>query len=176
MSLFIHYIYSEVNRDFCLFAEPAVLLISKWGNLTEQLLTWKYRPFDMNPNELEQTPPESEGKQLCKSCAALNEPDADFCMKCGAPLSAYSTMGPFEMIFAQGFIYREAAERPRRFIVVLGIWLIFLPQAIGGVVMIGSDPGLFWEIMGGAIIFISLAIIGRTTSNYLAERQRANKG
>lgn len=125
----------------------------------------------MNPNEPEQVAPESEGKQLCKSCAALNDPDADFCIKCGAPLSAYSTMGPYETILAQGFIYREAAERPRRFIVVLGIWLIFLPQAIGGVVMIGVDPSLYWDIISGAMIFISLGIIGRSTSNYFAHRR-----
>jgi hypothetical protein len=131
----------------------------------------------MNPNEPEQTSPKSksEGKQLCKSCAALNEPEADFCIKCGAPLSAYSTMGPYETIFAQGFIYREAAQRPRRFIVVLGIWLIFLPQAVTGFMMIGSGS-LVWAIIGGAMIFVSLGIIGRTTSNFLVAKQRPDNG
>lgn len=130
----------------------------------------------MNPDETEQPPVESGGKQLCKSCAALNEPDADFCVKCGAPLSAYSTMGPFEAIFAQGFIYREAAEHPRRFIVVLGIWLIFLPQAIAGLVIMRTDQGLMWDIIGGGMIFISLGIIGRTTLNYFVAKQRPNNG
>ncbi|HTV39834.1 MAG TPA: zinc ribbon domain-containing protein [Candidatus Sulfotelmatobacter sp.] len=128
----------------------------------------------MNPNEPEQLLPESEGKQLCKSCAALNEPDADFCVKCGAPLSAYSTMGPFETIFAAGFIYREAAERPRRFIAVLGIWLIFLPQAFTGFMIIGTVHALYLDLIGGGLIFISVGIIGRTTLNYFAAKQRAN--
>lgn len=125
----------------------------------------------MNQNESDQPPDETEGKQLCKSCAALNVPEADFCVKCGAPLSAYATMGPFEAIFAQGFIYREAAERPRRFIAVLGIWLIFLPQAISGIIMMRTDQSVFWDLMGGGMIFISFGIIGRTTSNYFAAKQ-----
>ena len=129
----------------------------------------------MNPNEPSRPPPESGGKQLCKSCAAPNVPGAHFCVKCGAPLSSYSTMGPFETIFAQGFIYREAAQRPRRFIVVLGIWLIFLPQAFIGLALIMSDArSLFGELMGGVAILIAVGIIGRTTSNYLAAKKRAN--
>ena len=127
----------------------------------------------MNPNEPSQPTPESGDKQLCKSCAALNEPGADFCVKCGCPLSSYSTMGPFEVVFAQGFIYREAAERPRRFIAVLGIWLIFLPQALVGFGFMQSRDSLFSELMGGAASFIAIGIIGRTTANYFSKR-RAN--
>lgn len=127
----------------------------------------------MNPGQPDQLPPESGGKQLCKNCAALNEPGADFCAKCGAPLSAYATMGPFEAVFAQGFIYREAAERPRRFIAVLGIWLIFLPQALAGLGMICSREGLYWHLFGGGLIFLALGIIGRTTLNYVAARKHA---
>ena len=113
--------------------------------------------------------PEPLGEQLCTSCAAPNEPSADFCAKCGAPISWYSKMGPFESIFAQGFILREAAGRPRRLIVVLGIWLLFLPQAIGGLFFIsmGGSP-LF--LYGSAISLVAIAIIGRTTWNYINEK------
>ena len=82
-------------------------------------------------------------------------------------------MGPFETIFAQGFIYREAAQRPRRFIAVLGIWMIFLPQAFLGLALIVSDArSLFGELMGVVAIFIAVGIIGRTTSNYLAAKKQ----
>ena len=111
------------------------------------------------------------GKHLCKSCAALNYPDADFCVKCGAPLSPYSTVGPFESIFAQGFVYRKAAENPRRFIVVLGIWLLFLPGLLG-VVIIGNSGALF-DVAGGGLALLSLGIIARTTWNYLATKKPA---
>lgn len=127
----------------------------------------------MNPNDSNKPLGESGGKQLCRSCAALNEPNADFCIKCGAPLSWYSTIGPFETIFAQGFIYREAAEHPRHFIAVLGIWLIFLPQAMAGIGMVRLHS-LFWSSIGVGMIFISVGIIGRTTWNYLVAKRRTN--
>src|SRR3954451_837470 len=75
--------------------------------------------------EIPKPSPESEEKQLCLSCMAPNEPTAHFCAKCGAPLSSYASTGPFESLFSEGAVYRQAAERPRSFIVVLGIWLIF---------------------------------------------------
>lgn len=130
----------------------------------------------MNPNDASGPPIEPEGKQLCRSCAALNEPAADFCVKCGAPISWYSTIGPFESIFAQGFVYREAAERPRRFIVVLGIWLIFLPPIIAGLVIMSNSDGLLWDAMGAGMILIALGIISRTTWNYFARIKPAHNG
>jgi zinc-ribbon domain len=115
---------------------------------------------------------EPEGKPLCRSCAAPNEPNADFCAKCGAPLSWYFTIGPFESIFAQGFVYREAAERPRRFIVVAGIWLIFLPQVLVGIGMLVFNPGFGWNLVATGLILISIAIIGRSTWNYISQKRQ----
>jgi hypothetical protein len=132
-------------------------------------------PNDINPDEAAETISEPGGKQLCKSCAALNEPDVNFCVKCGAPLSSYSTIGPFESIFAQGFVYRVAAENPRRFIVVLGIWLIFLPFVLAGAMIIASGEGLGWDLMGLGLLFVPLAIIGRTTWNYFAAKKPAGE-
>lgn len=108
-------------------------------------------------------------RQLCTSCAAPNEPSADFCVKCGAPISWYSKIGPFESIFAQGFILREAAWQPRRLIVVVGIWLIFLPQAFAGLVGIHVG-GTFPILFGSGGFLISIAIILKTTWNYLDQK------
>ncbi len=83
-------------------------------------------------------------------------------------------MGPFESIFAQGFIYREAAQRPRRLIVVLGIWLIFLPQAF--TVLAFINMGALWPLFGGGISLIAIAIIWRTTSNYLIQKSNTANG
>lgn len=124
----------------------------------------------MNPNEPSQPGLDLGGKQLCRSCTIPNETNAHFCVKCGAPLSSYATMGPWETILAQGFIYREAAERPRRFIVVLGIWLIFLPQAFGGSAFILVGSSIFGELIAGVLVFISVGIIGRTTWNYFSTK------
>lgn len=127
--------------------------------------------------EMPQPSPEPEEKQLCVSCMAPNEPSAHFCAKCGAPLTSYASTGPFESLFSEGAVYRQAAERPRSFIVVLGIWLIFGAIASAGVVMIaiGRDSGLGFTVVGVLTLVISLVMIGKTTKNFFAKKQRDEK-
>jgi hypothetical protein len=98
-----------------------------------------------------------------------NAPGAHFCRKCGAPLSSYAATGPFETLFAEGNAYRRAAERPSRFIVVLGIWMIFGIGALAGITMAtgnGDLKGVSGWLLGSAIAAVSLFIIGKTTWNY----------
>lgn len=90
-------------------------------------------------------------------------------------------MMPFEKIFAEGYVYRQAAESPRKFIVVAGIWLIFIPMAVEGVLLLpkGGWRGLkgwneFDESLGYLVnavvalglLAISAVIILRTTCAY----------
>ena len=110
---------------------------------------------------------------------APNEPDAHFCAKCGAPLSSYASTGPFESLFAEGAVYRAAAERPRSLVVVFGIWLIFGLVAVGGVFLtaIGltglgpSIAGGIWSLIGVSLFAVGLTMIWKTTRNYLARKQ-----
>ena len=113
---------------------------------------------------------ESEEKQLCLGCMFPNDPLAHFCAKCGAPMSSYAATGPFESLFAEGHVYRQAAERPRSLIVVLGIWILFGMMALAGVTMlfIGPQVGLEYVVVGVFVLPISLVIIWRTTRSYLA--------
>jgi len=122
---------------------------------------------------LEQNPqPDSEAaeKQLCMNCVSPNEPAAHFCVRCGAPLSSYAATGPFESLFAEGHVYRQAAERPRKLIVVLGICLIFGTVALTGVflLMFGRGRGLAYAAFGAFILAISVSIILKTVGNYVA--------
>jgi hypothetical protein len=121
-------------------------------------------------------PEAEEEKQLCLSCMFPNEPAAHFCAKCGAPMTSYAATGPFEHLFAEGHVYRQAAERPRRLIVVLGIWLIFGPMALACVALIfpGREAGLQYVIVGALLLPVSIIIIWRTTRGYLA-RPRADE-
>lgn len=116
-----------------------------------------------------QDPAAAEEKQLCVSCMAPNAPSAHFCIKCGAPLSSYASTGPFEAVFAEGAVYRQAAERPRSLIVVLGVWLIFGMTALAGllVVLLGRDMGIGYTIFGAATLAISVVLIWKSTRNYL---------
>lgn len=87
-------------------------------------------------------------------------------------MSSYASTGPFESLFAEGFMYRQAAEAPRRFIVVLGIWLIFLPAGLLGLLFIpGFRAGDFGaSVVGGTTSALSLLIIAKTTWNYFKNR------
>jgi len=120
-------------------------------------------------------PGEGEEKALCVSCMAPNDPSAHFCVKCGAPMSPYAATGPFESVFAEGHVYRQAAERPRSLIVVLGVWLVFGMMAVVGAMMLflGRDVGIESVIMGAFLLPVCLLMIWKTTRNYLARRPGA---
>lgn len=132
----------------------------------------------MSPEPDHSPEPATDGdeKQLCVSCMAPNEPSAHFCAKCRAPLSSYASTGPFESVFAEGAVYRQAAERPRSLIVVLGVWLIFGIIGLAGLVMIvmGRDMGIGTMAFGACMLAISVALIWKSTRNYLA-RPRSDK-
>ncbi|MBC8002376.1 MAG: hypothetical protein H7X97_07285 [Opitutaceae bacterium] len=116
---------------------------------------------------------ESDEQQLCTSCLCPNEPLANFCIQCGAPISSYAATGPFEHLFAEGHMYRQAVERPHRLIVVLGIWLMFGMMALGGIgiIAMGRTSTIGYSIVGAFLLAISLMMIWKTTRNYLTRKQ-----
>ncbi len=128
-------------------------------------------------NNSPERPCEGEERQLCVSCAAPNHPSAHFCIKCGAPLSSYASTGPFESLFAEGAVYREAAPRPRSLVVVLGVWLIFGTLGLAGLVMvwIGRDIGLQYTAFGAIMLALSVVLVWKSTRNYLARPKTDQK-
>jgi hypothetical protein len=132
------------------------------------------------PSELEQTPQppaDSDEKQLCVSCMFPNQPAAHFCAKCGAPLSSYASTGPFEHLFAEGHVYRQATERPHNLVVVLGVWLIFGVTALAGAALlfIGREDGIQYVVVGAFFLPISLVMIWKTTRSYLARPRQEER-
>jgi heme/copper-type cytochrome/quinol oxidase subunit 1 len=135
------------------------------------------------PSESPEILPESEETQLCLSCLAPNEISAHFCVKCRAPLSFHASTGPFERLFAEGFVYRHAAQRPRNLIVVMGVWLIFFPMMLMGLsgmadmsyLGLTQDRSVTGRVFGALVSFavaaVSGAMIWKTTQNFLAGRQ-----
>lgn len=122
--------------------------------------------------------------ELCPHCLMQNVPDTNFCPHCGSPLSPYAAIGPWERLLAQGHIYRTAAEHPHRLIVVLGIWLIFIPTVFLGMGipfwMTGGGTTAGWvEVLGwlfaGALAMLSLSIIVKTTRNFIMLRKRPGR-
>lgn len=125
------------------------------------------------PETPSQAADESDEKQLCVSCMFPNEPEAHFCAKCGAPMTSYAATGPFESLFAEGHVYRQAAERPRSFIVVLGIWIIFGVFGLTGIVLVagGRVGGFGFVVIGALLIVLAIVMIAKTTRNYFTGRK-----
>lgn len=135
-----------------------------------------------NPADSSSAAPGSAGTPVCPQCMAVNEPDADFCRSCGAPLTAIAAMDPYKQIFAQGWIYRRATSRPTSLLVVLGMWLIFGPAVL--VVCCAMlpwslqfSPWRYSPIWAGLSLVIVLAAFGlyamilyRVTRRYLDQR------
>jgi hypothetical protein len=125
--------------------------------------------------------PESDERQLCTSCTTPNVTNANFCINCGAPLSSYANIAPFERLFSEGFIYRQAAENPRKLIVVVGVWLMFGLGGMGGLIIIGlgqgsgSWPAIIADLFGGGVVLFSVVMIWKCTRNYLTRKRRDEK-
>jgi len=117
---------------------------------------------------------QEQEKPLCISCLHPNAEEAHFCEKCGAPLDSYASTAPFEQIFAQGHAFRAATEGRPRLIVVIGIWLIFLPGVLSAIILgpLSVKHSGSWL---GAIVFtlfgiLSAALIVLSTRRYIASR------
>jgi len=118
--------------------------------------------------------PEDAQKIACLSCLAENNPAASFCRECGSPIGATATLDPMKAIQAQGHLFRTALKGRPRFIVVLGMWIMFLPilvvSATVAVFLISnrsrrSDFVFFWAMAG--LSYVSFVVLYRVTRNYL---------
>ncbi len=113
-----------------------------------------------------------DGGDLCPACLAELTAGCGFCPKCAAPVTPTVAISPFERIFSEGYIYRQAVASPRKLIVVVGIWLVFLPVCLSGVLMIVRHVffrempmlhvfgAVFASVIGGMSLF-------QVTRNYL---------
>lgn len=109
---------------------------------------------------------------------AENEEEAAFCRQCGNPIGDTSSLDPLKRIQGQGWIYRRAAASPYRLLIVVGMWLIFLPMAFMAYPFAfarshdtGDLPGV---VFGCLIGMIALAVLWKVTANYIRQRATQN--
>jgi hypothetical protein len=112
---------------------------------------------------------------LCPSCLFPNLPEAPWCKRCGAPISASAMFAPIESAYIVGFAYRAALQGWPRPFVLFGTWLIFLPSVAINLTMIFAllyshasgyvTVALLWLCTGYCAM--SASMIYRVTSNYL---------
>jgi len=118
------------------------------------------------------------GIDLCPSCLQ-GVPYADsLCPHCGAPISGTAGMAPWERTLAEGFIYRSAVANPRKPIVLIGVWSVFLPVLISNGFVIGwefqrSDFHNEARWFSVFMALISVIILYQTTTNYVKGRANA---
>lgn len=123
----------------------------------------------MNPEASQPTleGTEAEESQLCLCCLAPNPAQGHFCVRCGAPLSAYAATAPFESAYAEGFVIRKAVETPAKGVVFAGTLAFASMFAVLGLVALtDSKPGFSPEFLTGlAALGFAAALGGRALVN-----------
>ncbi len=113
-----------------------------------------------------------DGGDLCPACLAELTSGCNFCSSCAAPVTPLAAWAPFERVFAEGYIYRQAVASPRTLFVVIGAWLVFLPLFASGSAMllwhcfVEHGDGLYL-LEGGFITLIGTLGLYHVTQNYL---------
>ncbi len=118
----------------------------------------------------------------CPSCQALIDAQENFCRECGAPITTTATLDPMGSINAQGFMLRKAVDGSPKPIVLIGIWIMFLPAFVLSVYMavylITQQHGLgsfvfFWVFVG--ITYISFRVLFQVTNNYFSPPRKSRE-
>jgi hypothetical protein len=117
---------------------------------------------------------ENEPTFVCFSCMRPNEFGRQYCKFCNAPISQTSSSDPLQIAYGEGMAYRKAAEGKPKFVVVLGVWIIFFPTLIVSAVS-AFDIMTYGEGTSGFLLFwvtFLLAVfcsvmVYRVTKNYI---------
>jgi len=131
------------------------------------------RKEDMNDKSTTNDQQHNPDIIVCPGCLHEQPEGPHFCAKCGAPLTAFSTVGPFERIFAQGHMFRRAVSGPTRPIVVIGMWVLLAPQLL---TLAFTTHGIDSTECGGFLVFAAIALaysvlLYRVTKNYINRRK-----
>lgn len=124
------------------------------------------------------------GNQIkpCTSCLAPNDIAATFCISCAMPLGDFDSFYPIRRIAVEGQLWQRAVTNRPKFIVLLGVWIIFLPAllicalaALGQIAAGGGTSGLvmFWILT--LLAFGSAVILFRVTKNYFWHQKPSEK-
>jgi len=129
----------------------------------------------MDERESVQQPQDDEERLVCPACLELNHPEACFCAACAAPVGWFATIGPYESIFAYGFMYRRAIKVQPCRIVLVGAWLIGLPHLCPLLLAAFPVRDLFdyWAVwLPYAFVAAAHAVwLYRVTKSYLVRRR-----
>ena len=122
---------------------------------------------------------ESDETITCVSCMTQNRQEDAFCQKCGYPIGATANLDPLQTIQTEGLLLRKALEGRPKPIVLLGVWILFLPVLLvgaGGAIYFVMNPrGYADVIFFGALLglaYLAFIVLYRVTKNYLTIPKR----
>jgi len=70
--------------------------------------------------------------RLCTACGRPHDGQTELCPHCGAPLTAFASSDWVLGIQARGFAASQATRKPRKLIVVIGMWMWLFPMLFFG--------------------------------------------
>ena len=119
----------------------------------------------------------------CLACFAPNDIDAAVCSECGARFGNSNVLQPLNVGRAEAGLYQDlafgekGAKRPK-FVILLGVWVMFLPLFGIGVTMIiyqilalhGFSSFIF-ICFGAATAYFSLILLGSVTKRYFKPQE-----
>jgi len=135
-----------------------------------------------NSNDFTQIGESQKEGVLCLSCMKANDGAAVFCRYCNAALGLTDNPDLLQRIAHEGAVYSKAVEGKPKPIVLIGVWLLFLPVLI---ISLLSAVSLAFEGERGSISFVffwvliisaffSLTMIYKVTRNYFKGGKKDN--
>ncbi len=112
---------------------------------------------------------------ICISCMKPNDREAAYCINCNTPMNLSNSNDPIQRLSSEGYAYRKAAEMKPNVVVLIGVWLIFLPvlvfsslNAIGLILgLVGGGLANFvWFWVFVLLAFFSFVMLYKVSKNY----------
>ena len=126
--------------------------------------------------ESEKSDDRFDGADLCPACLAELTEGCNFCASCAAPVTPLAGWMPFERVFAEAYIYRQAVASPRTLFIVVGAWFVFLPLLATGIIMLlwhwlVEKGDALYVLEGAFITIIGTLGLYHVTQNYLSRHR-----
>jgi len=104
-----------------------------------------------------------------------NDREAAYCVNCNTPMNLSNSNDPIQRLPAEGYAYRKAAEMKPNIVVLIGVWLLFLPGLVFfGLYAIslifgfagGGIDNFVWFWVSFAIAVFSFVMLYKVSKNY----------
>ena len=115
------------------------------------------------------------GTIACASCLAPNDGSVSFCVNCQSPIGTTSALDPIKTIHAEAFLLQKAVSKRPKPIVLLGVWVLFVPWLLGAAFISLNELArrdgfssfvFFWTGIG--LGYVAVKILYSVTKNYFS--------